>query len=134
MQKIGEKIFDHLQVIEYYRYLKEYDESCESIIRYPNPLQVDGEEEPVLSINFIKSWEKKYCKNHTENWRLEDLKSDKIARTKFAELYSIDRIEEEPEERFGRPFFQVFYFFDILNVLHQYKHNKILNILLLWCI
>ena len=132
MQKIGEKIFDHLQVIEYYRYLKEYDESFESILRYPNPLQVKGEEDPVLSIRFIKSWEKKYAKSHTENWRLEVLKSGKITRTKFSELYSINRIEEEPEERFGRPFFQVFYFFGILGVLHQY--NKILDILLLWFI
>ena len=115
---VGEKIFDHLQVIEYYRYLKEYDESCESILRYPNPLHVEGQEEPVLSIRFIKSWEKKYAKNHTENWRLEDHKSDKITRTKFSELYSSGRNEKEPT--FGRPFFQVFNFVCILTFLRQY--------------
>ena len=113
IKRVGEKIFDHLQVIEYYRYLKEYDESCESIIRYPKPLQVEGEE-PELSICFIKTWEREYAKNHTQNWKLEDLK--RIKRSKFAELYSSMSVEENSEEKFGRPLFQVFLFVYLLDL------------------
>ena len=107
MERVGGAIFDHLHMIEYYRYLKEYDESCISIFRFPKPFQPEGQTEPVLSISFIKAWEKKYAKEHTKDWGLEQPKCDRIKRAKFAELFSKHRINYGAvnDQEFSTPFF-----------------------------
>lgn len=108
-KEVGKKIFDHLQMIQYYRYLKEYDESYESVFKHPKPIELEGQADPELPIQFINDWERKYAKDHTKDWKLEDFKSDRIKKSEFVDLFSryCTNVEVDDELKFGRPFFEV---------------------------
>ena len=92
-KRIGEKIFTHLQVIQYYRYLREYDESFKSIFQYPKPIDPTGEAEPELDIAFLKDWDKD--RDHTKNWQLGRFDHTRISKSKFAELFSRYCVRDE---------------------------------------
>ena len=96
-------------MIEYYRYLKEYDESYESVFKNPKPLEPEGQAEPELQIQFILDWEKKYAKDHTKDWKLDEYEGGSITRTKFGELFSTycASVEVEDDLKFGA-FFSVY--------------------------
>ena len=91
--RIGGKIFDHLQMMEYYEYLKDYDESYISIFKRPIQLVLKGEGdvEPKLEVTFLIEWEKRCAIQNTESWNLkrsDSLPSGSISRSEFIHLFS----------------------------------------------
>ena len=100
-KEVGANIFNHLQVIEYYRYLKVYDESCKSIFISPDPLEpkltdASDQPEPELKVKFLKDWEQEKARENTKNWSL-DAEGDKISKTRFIELFSLHCMDSESE-------------------------------------
>ena len=118
MKEIGEKIVKHLQMIEYYRYLKQYDESFESIYKNPSP-----EPEPKLEVKFLKEWEKRFEKikkdNKLKDWKLDDFEGDDISMSEFVDLFLTHCMKTDNEDiKFGSCGF----FYTLLEVG---KNNKI---------
>ena len=106
-KEIGEKIFVHMQMIEYYRYLKEYDEGFASVFKHPKTIETKSEDasaepEPELEVRFLKGWaarfEKAQKRNKLKKWNLDNFKCDKIAKSKFVELFLEHCIKVDDED------------------------------------
>ena len=85
--RIGSKIFDHLEMMEYYEYLKEFEESFISIFKKPETLLLRRERQdgPKLKESFLQEWDNKYATEHTKYMEFE---SGKISKSNFIRLFS----------------------------------------------
>jgi len=101
-QTIGGKIFDHLQMMEYYEYLKEYDERFfKGMFKRPNMLHTLDEDDAKLSVDFLNKWERKNATQNMRNWKLEN---NSITKLQFIAQFSEHCTPEEPTYG-GGPFF-----------------------------
>ena len=88
VSRIGDKIFDHMQMMQHYEDLKIHEESLRSIFQKPEPLvlRTRSQVEPKLKVEFVKEWNKKYGKELITNWNLET--DGTVSKSKFSQLFA----------------------------------------------
>ena len=76
---VADKIFNQLQMFQFYQELKYYDQTLRSgFIEH----SFSASEE--LSVQFLRDWDKKCDKSNTKDW---DLTGKTICRSKFVEQF-----------------------------------------------
>jgi hypothetical protein len=73
--EIPEKIFNHLQMFQFYRDLKKYDTEIRSIF-FPHDIDLHD-----MEVKFLEKWDQKCGRNNIEKWKFENINSCKFCET-----------------------------------------------------
>ena len=89
-RKVAGKVFEELQLLEYYEDLKDHDQSIWSVckgLQYPI-LDDSGESGPSVKKSFLEKFEdKKNAKKNILSWNLNSITEDTITKEVFVNLF-----------------------------------------------